>query len=108
MKEGKQVLAVEADPRHAALIIEELGLKGSSKSRSTPGEKVSGVPDLTPIKDEIEVRRFRSLTMRAHYLAEDRYDLKFASKELAREMKCPTVSGMAKLKHLGRFLLKKP
>ena len=46
--------------------------------------------------------------MRANFLAEDRYDIKFAAKELARDMKAPMVSSWEKLKHLGRYLLKTP
>ena len=54
------------------------------------------------------VHRYRSLTMRARFLAEDRYDIEFSAKELARDMKVPTASSWEKLKHLGRYLLKKP
>eukprot|EP00974_Lingulodinium_polyedra_P052018 5004496-Lingulodinium_polyedra.AAC.1 len=46
--------------------------------------------------------------MRGVYLSEDRPDIKFATKEAARLMQTPCDLGMAKLKHLGRYLLGRP
>ena len=46
--------------------------------------------------------------MRAHYLAEDRYDIRFACHQLARDMRQPTAASMLKLKHLGRYLRGRP
>ena len=107
-EDGRATLTIEADPRHAAIITESLGLNGRSKVIGTPGEKVAVVPDLTEVKDSDIIKQFRSLTMRAHYLSEDRYDIKFACKELARDMKSPTQHSLKKLKHLGRFLMERP
>ena len=50
------------------------------------------------------VTTFRSLTMRGAYLAQDRYDLQHATKELATGMKTPTDEGWTRLKRLGRYL----
>ena len=46
--------------------------------------------------------------MRAAYLAQDRADIQFSVKELARAMSSPTVNDYARLKRLGRYLLGKP
>ena len=46
--------------------------------------------------------------MRAAFLAQDRWELKFASKECARHMSSPTVFGMDGLKRIGRFLKHMP
>ena len=46
--------------------------------------------------------------MRGAYLAQDRYDIQHATKELATEMKTPTNEGMVSLKRLGRYLNGKP
>ena len=42
--------------------------------------------------------------MRGAYLAQDRYDLQHAAKELATEMKTPTNEGWTRLKRMGRYL----
>ena len=42
--------------------------------------------------------------MRGAYLAQDRYDLQHATKELATEMKTPTNEGWTRLKRMGRYL----
>ena len=48
--------------------------------------------------------RYRSLTMRINYLAQDRSDLQFSGKELARAMQMPTQGDWAKLKVLIVYL----
>ena len=45
-----------------------------------------------------DVKKFRSLTMTAAYLAMDRYDIQHTAKQLATEMKTPTNEGMVKTK----------
>ena len=103
---GNPYLAIEADNRHVEILVQGLGLKPESKGRVAPGEKPKML-DQTPL-DSNMITQYRSLTMRANFLAEDRYDIKFAAKELARDMKVPMVSSWEKLKHLGRYLLKTP
>jgi len=46
--------------------------------------------------------------MRAAYLSIDRYDLVYTVNQLARDMAKPTVSSLAALKRLGRYLLRCP
>ena len=46
--------------------------------------------------------------MRAAFLAQDRWEFKFATKEGARHMSSPTVFGMESLKRIGRFLKHMP
>ena len=46
--------------------------------------------------------------MRAAFLAQDRWELKFATKEGARHMSSPTIFGMESLKRIGRFLKHMP
>lgn len=101
-------IEIEADPRHADIIIQSLGLASASKAVVTPGlkQKVDAAAD-TPLPAN-EAQAYRSLTMRAAYIAEDRPDLKFATKELARSMQCPTSGSWEALKRLGRYLLGTP
>ena len=49
--------------------------------------------------------RFRALAARANYLAADRTDTMYATKEICRHMATPTVGARKKLKRLGRYLL---
>ena len=53
---------------------------------------------------EGEDATLRSLTTRCSYLAEDRPDLRFATKEVARLMSTPCSMGMDRLKRIGRYL----
>ena len=100
---------VEADPRHAELVIEQLGL-GDDKGVGTPG--VSG-PDEddndedTPLVGE-DVTRFRGVIARCNYLGTDRPDCLFAIKEGCREMSSPTTGSLRRLKRIGRYLKKYP
>ena len=48
---------------------------------------------------------FRALAARANYLAADRSDLMYSTKEICRHMATPTAGGLKKLKRLGRYLL---
>ena len=83
---------MEADPRHAELIVEQLGA-GTLRAAATPG--VDGV-DEEDREDDIEIigadaTRFRGVAARCNYLAFDRPDIQFATKEICREMSKPTL-----------------
>ena len=76
----------EADPRHAELVAEQLGLC-NEKGVATPG--VSGVdeddlPDDHPLS-AVNVRNFRAVAARCNYLGPDRPDAQFSIKECCRE-----------------------
>ena len=105
------VLTYEADQRHAELIVRELGLE-SAKPVSTPHDKKNleqiMQDDKTPVLTGEDVTKYRSLTMRASYLSQDRSDICDTVKILARKMKEPNEADMGDLKRLGRFLKGKP
>ena len=102
-------LELEADPRHAELVIRELGLEKASIS------KVAGVK---PTKDSNEAsnvelnrddaRRYRAVAARLNYLAPDTVDIGFSVKEAARSMAKPLSGDWEKLKRIGRYLLGRP
>ncbi len=102
---------VEPDARHAQLIISGLGLAGG-KGCETPAEKRSNEQQLqdwsTPRLDKERKMQYRSLTMRAAYLAQDRVDLSECTKNLARFMQSPHEAAWQALKRLGRYLKKYP
>ena len=51
-----------------------------------------------------EARLFRACSARANYLAQDRPDLQYAVKEIARRMARPTGKDWILLKRLARYL----
>jgi len=96
----------EADPRHVRLLLREASLTSTSKGVATPSVKMKvhileGAPLTNP-------RPFRSQCMRVAYLALDRPDIQYPSKEAARCMSAPTVSGAEALKRIIRYLLAYP
>ena len=99
----------EPDPRHAELIVKSLNLE-SAKGVTTPSVKtrLEEVLAMSPQLDALQTRQYRSVVMRAAYLSQDRPDLSYSTKELAREMQKPTERSMINLlKRLGRYLKKR-
>ena len=81
----KTRITYEADPRHAELVIQDLGLK-NSKHAVTPG--ATGHLDVRDVDDKTnpplwgsEATLYRAVTARLHFLAQDRADLRYATKE---------------------------
>ena len=62
----------------------------------------------SPKLSSADTSLFRSVTMRAVYLAQDRQDIAEATKNLSREMKEPSDASMRDLKRLGRYLKHRP
>ena len=85
---GFDQIEIEGDPRHAALIISHLGLQQNSNGLKIPSIKqdLSGGQALTAEQHTL----YRSVVTRAAFLAEDRPDLKFPTKELSPMMSSPT------------------
>jgi len=78
---GGWELTYEPDPRHAQIVVAELGLaQPSAKAVSTPGVKGTELQDTEPLRGD-EVRIFRSICMRLSYLAMDLPHLLLAAKE---------------------------
>ena len=109
-------LTYEADQRHAEIIVQELGL-GSSKAVTTPGSR-DDAAKMSPLQQQEEVNsdylagkeatKFRALTARMNYLAQDRPDLQYAVKEVARRMASPRQGDWTALKRVGRYLVGAP
>ena len=95
----------EADPRHAQILVRELNLE-QAKTVSSPG--VVRKDGESEALDPTMTSKYRSLVMRANYLAMDRPDLHYSAKELARRMSAPTTEDWAGLKRLTRFLGARP
>ena len=84
-----------------------VGLNNESKAVSTPGVRMTDEDDGKEV-DAVNRACYRSWTMRASYLSQDRCELQFAVKELARRMQQPNTKNMQALKRLVRFLKGSP
>ena len=102
---GRERCEYEADPRHAELIVHQLGLSCSSRSVSTPSEKSKLGVDLGSVLNSTDHAFNQSATMRLCYLALDRPDLLFPPKELARWMQAPTAGNVEALKRVVGYLI---
>eukprot|EP00973_Karenia_brevis_P035574 4905582-Karenia_brevis.AAC.1 len=74
----------EPDPRHAEIIVQELGLHASN-SVCSPG--VANEPVKKDDEEKLqaaEATKYKSITARANYLAQDRPEIQFAVKECAK------------------------
>jgi hypothetical protein len=63
---------------------------------------------MAPAMAPADCTQFRSVVMRAAYMAQDRPDLAEAVKTLSRRMVSPTAGDMMRLKRLGRYVLGRP
>ena len=107
-------LEIEGDPKHVELLEKEWGLE-SAKECSTPGVKApkelahEGV-EMSHRREmsSSEATKFRRGVARVVYMAQDRLDLGFASKELAKCMAKPFEGDEVALKRVVRYLRARP
>ena len=102
---GRERIEYEADPRHAGFDQLQLRPSCSSRSVSTPSEKAKPGVYFSSLLNSPDHTLYRPATMRLCYLALDRPDLQFPSKELARWMQAPTVGNLEALKRVSRYLI---
>ena len=105
---NEEGLEYEADPRQAERILEEIGLK-SANSAAAPrvellAQQISEDKELPASK----CTAYRARAARGNFLAIDRHDAQFASKELCRWMSKPTEPVMSGIKRMCRYLGGKP
>ena len=93
----------ESDPRHAEIIIEQMGLKNSAPT-STPGTKERGNERDEEELTAEEATAFRGMAARSNFMAMDRADVQYTAKEICRRMAKPRKCDWAKLKRLARYL----
>ena len=55
-----------------------------------------------------DITRFRGVAARCNYLAFDRPDIQFATKEVCREMSQPSTGSLRRLRRVGQYLRAKP
>ena len=100
---------MEADQRHADILIEQMNLK-NAKGVSSPGEEEKRweEEENSVLLEGAEAKRHRELAARAKYLAQDRIDIQFATKEICRGMCTPCKGDVKKLRRLARYLITVP
>eukprot|EP00973_Karenia_brevis_P093993 12420230-Karenia_brevis.AAC.1 len=79
-----------ADQRHVEILKDQCGMNSKTKSVVTPGEKTTITPEKLLPMGPSQQEAYRSACMRNGYLALDRPDCQFSSKECARGMATPT------------------
>ena len=94
----EDIVTYEADPRHAEITGQELGLQ-DAKSLLIPITKVEA-DDESDILDLESTARCKSVVARAKHMAADRPDIQYACKELSMAMAKPTKSDHERLKRL--------
>ena len=105
-------MTYEPDPRHAELIVKQLGLE-SAKSLATPTVRDDD-PTIEGEEGKVEplspewTTSYKSIVARANFLALDVPDIQFACKELSQRMATPDAADWPKLKRFGRYLAGRP
>ena len=92
----------EADPKHAQLVIEEMGLSADSRSVDSPIEKDAPSEEGECKLEKEPASKFRRVAARLNYLATDRPDIQFAVKEICRGMAAPVERHAKMLKRMAR------
>lgn len=99
---------IESDPRHTELIAAECGVV-NCKGVNTPGIRERG-PD---VGDDVAVKleaasAYRGIVARGIYVGTERLGAKYATKELSRDCKTPTVGAVKDLKRMAQYYSKYP
>ena len=100
-------LEVEGDPRHAQTLLEEWEMT-ECKPVETPGVKKAAATTEREEMSPAEATRYRRAAARVTYMAQDRPDLAFAAKELAKNMARPKCGDEVEVKRVIRYLRGRP
>ena len=100
-------IEIEADYRHAENLIAQAGLDTTSRTAVTPGQKPNDA-ELGAALSKTDSSLIRSRAMRGSYLAEDRPDIRYPTREVARLMADPREVGLEWLKRIARYLILVP
>ena len=100
---------LEADQRHAELVVRQLGLEGA-RPVTSPGEDVKEhlVNEYCEALSGSKATGYRAIAARINYLAADRAGVAFAAKEVCRFMANLTQGHLRALRRLGRYLVGVP
>lgn len=97
----EEAVVTKPNPKHIKTILEMLGLE-NAKPSPVPGRKLELQKD-TPL-NQSDKEIYASCVGSAIYLSQDRPDIKFSVKELAKRIREPRDCDYQNLKILGRYL----
>ena len=101
-------ITYEPDPRHAELVIKQLGLEKANAVTSPSTKDDEYVKNPEGELDYEGAHTYKSIVARCNYLSLDRSDIQYAVKECARGMSKPTNRDYMRLKRIGRYLKHRP
>ena len=95
--------------RDTQTLVEQLNFKGA-KGVGSPCEEERRWEDdeNRMLLTHGEERKYRELAAKINYLAQDRVDIQYTTKEVCRCMCNPTTGDLKKLRRLGRYLINVP
>ena len=83
-------IVYRADRKHVQIIAKDMGIEMSSNGVDVPGAKAEAEdPENDVALVGAEATKFRAIAARANYLALDRPDIQFSTKEICRSMLAP-------------------
>ena len=98
-------LEYEADQRHVRVVLEQLELQDSKPVTTPFGPQEQGCPrDEGELLCGAEATKSRAIVARLNYLAMDRADIQYATKECAKRMANPRDPDWQLLKRVGGYL----
>ena len=106
-REDQSDSASEADPRHAELAIQGLGLAKARARRSPGGVKTPDGDRVIELETDAK-SAYRAVAARLSYIASNMPKLLLATNECGKATTCSSQADLAHLMKIGRFLLKKP
>ena len=98
----------QADPKHAKLIIKAMALNFGSRSVESLIEREMFDEEAEKELNKEDASKFRQVAARLNYLAVDRPDLQFPTKEICRGMAKPQQKHLGMLKRIARYLVGRP
>ena len=110
-QKGRRI-EIEADARHADILIKQFNFDEKTKGLDVPEDKLTEKDiiedERAPGLGQEQASLFRSMTMRLAYMSVDRPDLSHAVKSLSSAMKNPRLGDWGRLKKVVRYLVKHP
>ena len=103
----KSGLEWEADRKQVDSLLSEYGLESGGNGVDTPGVKSDAESSEEPMS-KADASRFRRAAAKINYLAQDRLDIAYASKELSRHMASPKCGDEVLVKRVVRYLKQHP
>ncbi len=102
---GQHGIEYFADAKHAKKVIEDMGVQGCKPVDSVGSKDTGNAKQNESTKlDSHAATQYRSCVARCNYLGQDRADLQFGVKEIAKSMASPTQADVARLKRLAKYL----